>query len=145
MTSLASLAHPDMMFLGPTAAETSAQDRVKLVVISNGAHPFISKYKQLFALPFPVYTDPSLALHAALGMGGTGQRNAAATTPIDVAQCEKAGSEEKATVVDGGYARHGLVTGIAMVVGRAIKAGMPVWENGGDIRQLGGEFVLGPG
>lgn len=32
-----------------------------------------------------------------------------------------------------------------MVVGRAARARIPVWENGGDIEQLGGEFVLGPG
>jgi len=32
-----------------------------------------------------------------------------------------------------------------MVVVRAFKVGMPVWEKGGDIDQLGGEFVFGPG
>ena len=35
--------------------------------------------------------------------------------------------------------------GIAMVLIRALKVGMPVWDNGGDLSQLGGEFVLGPG
>lgn len=45
----------------------------------------------------------------------------------------------------GGYVRHGTVRGIAMVVLNAIKVKMPVWEKGGDIEQLGGEFVLGPG
>jgi hypothetical protein len=35
--------------------------------------------------------------------------------------------------------------GLAMVVMRAFKVGMPVWEKGGDINQLGGEFVFGPG
>ena len=43
------------------------------------------------------------------------------------------------------YVKHGLKGGIGMVVMRALKAGMPIWENGGDIAQLGGEFVLGPG
>lgn len=43
------------------------------------------------------------------------------------------------------YVKHGLMGGIGMVVMRALKAGMPIWENGGDIAQLGGEFVLGPG
>ena len=147
MTSLTSLAHPDMMFSGPTAAETKScneQDRVQLVVISNGAHTLISKYKRLFALPFSVYTDPSLALYTALGMGVAGQRNPA-TPPIHAALHEKAGSKEKAKIVDGGYARHGVITGLAMVIGRAIKVGMPVWGNCGDVRQLGGEFILGPG
>ena len=32
-----------------------------------------------------------------------------------------------------------------MVIVRAFKVGMPVWEKGGDIGQLGGEFVFGPG
>jgi hypothetical protein len=45
----------------------------------------------------------------------------------------------------GAYVRHGLASGIAMVVLNAFKVKMPVWENGGDIEQLGGEFVLGPG
>lgn len=41
--------------------------------------------------------------------------------------------------------RHGTVRGIGMVVKHAIKTGMPVWKQGGEITQLGGEFVLGPG
>lgn len=45
----------------------------------------------------------------------------------------------------GSYIRHGLIGGIGMVVGNAVKSRMPVWEDGGDISQLGGEFVLGPG
>jgi len=32
-----------------------------------------------------------------------------------------------------------------MVVKNAIRVGMPVWEKGGDVSQLGGEFVLEPG
>lgn len=45
----------------------------------------------------------------------------------------------------GEYVRHGLLGGIAMVVRNALRVGMPVWEKGGDVAQLGGEFVLGPG
>lgn len=45
----------------------------------------------------------------------------------------------------GPYVRHGTVRGIGMVVKHAIKTGMPVWKQGGEITQLGGEFVLGPG
>jgi hypothetical protein len=51
----------------------------------------------------------------------------------------------KETVLDGGYVQHGLVSGIAMVVRRALKAAMPVWVKGGDVAQLGGEFIFGPG
>jgi hypothetical protein len=52
-----------------------------------------------------------------------------------------AGPEE----AKGEYIKHGFMSGIAMVVMNAIKASMPVWEKGGDISQLGGEFILGPG
>lgn len=52
-----------------------------------------------------------------------------------------AGPEER----KGEYIKHGLMSGIAMVVMNAVKSGMPVWEKGGDISQLGGEFILGPG
>lgn len=45
----------------------------------------------------------------------------------------------------GMYVQHGAVSGIAMVVGNAVKARVPVWEPGGDTEQLGGEFVFGPG
>jgi len=45
----------------------------------------------------------------------------------------------------GEYVRHGPLGGLAMVVKNAIRVGMPVWERGGDVTQLGGEFVLGPG
>jgi hypothetical protein len=37
------------------------------------------------------------------------------------------------------------MTGIGMVVVNAVKVGMPVWKDGGEIKQLGGEFVFGPG
>jgi len=45
----------------------------------------------------------------------------------------------------GTYAKHGVAQGIAMVLLNAIKSKMPPWGKGGDIEQLGGEFVLGPG
>ena len=45
----------------------------------------------------------------------------------------------------GAYIRHGAVSGITMVVSNAIKVKMPAWGKGGDIEQVGGEFVLGPG
>ena len=32
-----------------------------------------------------------------------------------------------------------------MVILNALRVGMPVWERGGNMAQLGGEFVLGPG
>jgi hypothetical protein len=40
------------------------------------------------------------------------------------------------------YVRHGMVSGIGAVLLRALRAGLPVWERGGDVRLLGGEFVF---
>jgi hypothetical protein len=51
------------------------------------------------------------------------------------------GPEEKR----GKYIKRGIMGGIARVVMNALRVGMPVWEKGGDISQLGGEFILGPG
>ena len=45
----------------------------------------------------------------------------------------------------GAYVKHGVAQGIAMMLLNAVKGKMPLWEKGGDIEQLGGEFVLGPG
>lgn len=123
---------------------------VRFAVISNGAHGMIAKYRQIFGLPFKVYTDPTLTLYQALGMSrgcdikhhnhrihrySTSKRG-----PCDVTS-EKNSDIRK----DGGYVKHSLMGGIAMVVIRALKVCMPVWEKGGDINQLGGEFIFGPG
>jgi hypothetical protein len=127
--------------------------RVRFVVISNGAHGMIAKYRQIFGLSFKVYTDPSLAVYHALGMGRDNgnikkhlneqsQRNSISS----IGSSTRVPSENNSDVnKPGGYVKRGLVGGIAMVVVRAIKVGMPVWEKGGDIDQLGGEFVFGPG
>lgn len=77
-------------------------------------------------MPFAIYTDPSLRLHAALGM---------------TLRTSDPGPDHQR----GDYIRHGIVGGIAMVVRNALRVGMPIWEKGGDSTQLGGEFVLGPG
>lgn len=149
MSALVSAAQPHRMF-APAAAEgedgtggagvgVGGTQPVHLVVVSNGAHAFIPKYRQLFGLPFAMYTDPELRVYRALGMGrdgGPGPEMHANTS---------ASAGGPAPLLDGGYVRHGFVGGIAMVVARALRTGMPVWEKGGDIGQLGGEFVLGPG
>jgi AhpC/TSA antioxidant enzyme len=162
MTSLTSLAHPDMMY---TTSSTSPSDdegsekleQVQLVVISNGAPALLPKYRQIFDMPFSMYTDPSLALYMALGMGRDLGRKAPSVAPspgrsvdrprwrTEESIAETDWMEPKKVMLDGGYVQRGLVGGIAMVVGRALKAGMPVWGKGGDIAQLGGEFVFGPG
>jgi hypothetical protein len=142
--------------------------KIGFVVISNGAYGMISKYRQIFNLPFRVYTDPSLALYKALGMGKSEKEHSSCgldhqylsdtPTPLmprkkkmSVSLRRKGLNTSASSLSDrekeyvGGYVRHGMMGGLAMVFVRAIKVGMPVWENSGDTRQLGGEFVLGPG
>ena len=126
-----------------------AETPVRFVAISNGAHGMIAKYRQIFGLSFKVYTDPSLALYRALGMCRDGdiknhhhyRQTHRHSTSVDSSISEKNSDISK----PGEYVKHGLMGGIAMVVMRAFKVGMPVWEKGGDVNQLGGEFVFGPG
>lgn len=70
-----------------------------------------------------MYTDPQHLVYNALGM---------------TLQTMEAGPR-------GTYVRHGVLGGIGMVVANAVKVGMPIWKDGGQISQLGGEFILGPG
>ncbi|KAL1940249.1 hypothetical protein VTO73DRAFT_9201 [Trametes versicolor] len=99
---------------------------IDFILIGNGSHGMIKSYRHIFRTPIPMFTDPSLRLHAALGM--TLRTN------------DPGPDSEK-----GDYCRHGPIGGLAMVVRNALRVGMPVWEKGGDASQLGGEFVLGPG
>lgn len=126
---------------------------VKVVVIGNGSYTMIGKYKQIFgqgAIPLDVYTDPSLALYAALGMRkmtfhSRSKSSGLVPKPAGISCLGGGIDRERTRTKSGGYIRHGLMGGIAMVLIRALKVGMPVLENGGDLSQLGGEFVLGPG
>ena len=124
----------------------------KVVVIGNGSCTMIGKYKQIFgqgAIPLDVYTDPSLALYTALEMRKMTfhSRSKSSGLPKSAGiSCLGGGVDrERTRTKSGSYIRHGLMGGIAMVLMRALKVGMPVWEKGGDLSQLGGEFVLGPG
>jgi len=74
----------------------------------------------------PLYTDPSRTLYRTLGM--------------TLRTMDPGPETEK-----GSYVRHGQLGGIGMVVKNAIKARMPITAKGGDVKQLGGEFILGPG
>ncbi|EKM78628.1 hypothetical protein AGABI1DRAFT_114245 [Agaricus bisporus var. burnettii JB137-S8] len=149
----------------------------KLIVIGNGSYTMIGKYKQIFgagAAGLEVYTDPSLAVYNALGMGKDPASLSDHTRPFnhregklrkgrgsppqarldfetlsgDIGRKDVSDGTRGSTSKDcssGGYVKHGLMGGIAMVFVRALKVGMPVWEKGGDLHQLGGEFVFGPG
>lgn len=122
--------------LSPNKESKQVDENVQLVVIGNGAHTLIDKYRQMLGMRFDLYTDPGCDLFRALGMG----------TIVDVCGREiRQRADRQLKQHAGGYVKHGTVAGIAMVVVRALKAGMPVWEKGGEIGQLGGEFVFGPG
>ncbi|KAL1743848.1 AhpC/TSA antioxidant enzyme-domain-containing protein, partial [Schizophyllum fasciatum] len=115
----------DYMFSISRSVSAQALRRagVELVVISNGSYKMIPSYRKIFRTPFALYTDPTHAVYSAMGM--TIQSLAKGPRPS--------------------YIKHGMAGGIAMVVGNAFKTGMPLFEDGGDISQLGGEFIMGPG
>jgi len=101
----------------------SYRRKILLFLSTFGTH---SSAVEIFRTPFSIYIDSTHRVYKALGM---------TLRTLDPGPDSKRG----------GYVRHGLVGGISMVVKNAIKTKMPVWNNGGDIEQLGGEFVLGPG
>ncbi|CAE6443463.1 unnamed protein product [Rhizoctonia solani] len=97
---------------------------VKLVIIGNGSPSMIKSYKNdVFHCPYEMYTDPDRKVYNALGM---------------TLRTNDGGSEHE----KGSYVKHGTFTGTMLVLKRALK--MPL-ASSGDIKQLGGEFVLGPG
>ncbi|KIY73660.1 hypothetical protein CYLTODRAFT_439655 [Cylindrobasidium torrendii FP15055 ss-10] len=116
MAALASLVPPD----------------ANIILISNGSPALVEKYTQMFGVQFPMYVDPDMRIYRALHMG---------VVTDNVNGDSRRGSQRE----EGGYVRQGPILGLARVVLRALRVGMPVWEKGGDVRQLGGEFVLGPG
>jgi AhpC/TSA antioxidant enzyme len=117
---------------------------VRLVIISNGSPAMIKSYSskcffvyaryinakpsfiEIFNLPFPLYTDPTCALYRALGM---------------TLRTTDGGPDSER----GDYIRHGAATGVAMVLKNALSTRMPLYKRVGDAKQLGGEFILGPG
>ncbi|KAL0575597.1 hypothetical protein V5O48_006382 [Marasmius crinis-equi] len=103
--------------------EVLSKEGVKLVIIGNGHFDLIRSYRRIFRTPFEIYTDPSLQVYSAMGM---------------TLQTTEKGPKSS-------YIRHGTISGTGMVIANAVKVGMPVWKKHGDISQLGGEFILGPG
>ena len=145
MTSLTSLVPPSLFPPSSPKSKAKNDGAAQLVIIGNGAYTLISKYKQIFGMEFNVYTDPTLAIYSALGMGMMGTTRIRDEKILRTELGKEKESEDSKKAKEGSYVKHGLMTGIALVVMRALKVGMPVWEKGGDIGQLGGEFVLGPG
>ncbi|KAF7336915.1 hypothetical protein MVEN_02127800 [Mycena venus] len=52
------------------------------------------------------------------------------------------GGHDDSHAAPASYVTHGTVSGVGAVLLRALRAGMPVWERGGDVGLLGGEFVF---
>ena len=96
---------------------------VDLVIISDGSPKMIATYRKIFKCPFPIFTDPTRNLYRGLGM---------TLRTLDAGPRNEAGD----------YITHGPLGGLGMVLRNAVK--MPL-GNAGDIKQLGGEFLLGPG
>ncbi|KAG6836754.1 hypothetical protein H0H93_003833 [Arthromyces matolae] len=109
---------------------------VHIVLISNGAPAFIPKYLSLFGLEeCEMYTDPTCAAYRALGLSTVSDSK----TAVDRDHRAPAANSKSGGGGGGG------VGGMAKVVLRALKGGLPVWERGGNTDQLGGEFVFSPG
>jgi AhpC/TSA antioxidant enzyme len=113
-----------MISLVATANPDALRDaNIDLVIISDGSPKMIAAYRKIFKCPFPIYTDPTRNLYRALGM---------TLRTLDAGPAEEAGD----------YITHGPLGWMRMVLKNAVR--MPL-ANAGDIKQLGGEFLLGPG
>ncbi|KAH6913138.1 AhpC/TSA antioxidant enzyme-domain-containing protein [Coprinopsis sp. MPI-PUGE-AT-0042] len=135
--------------------------QVQLVLIGCGKPGLVEKYREIFELPFRMFTDPDGKLYECLGMGNgrvSGKKRSDGRTgapecsspgswegPGPMARVEPVQPQSKAKEKSQKGTKLGLMKGLAVVMLRALKVGMPVWENGGDMSQLGGEFILGPG
>ena len=113
-----------MISLVATANPDALQEaNVNLVVISDGSPKMIAAYRKVFKCPFPIFTDPTRDLYRILGM---------TLRTLDAGPANEAGD----------YITHGTLGGLGMVLKNAVR--MPL-ADAGDIKQLGGEFLLGPG
>ncbi|KAG6843844.1 hypothetical protein H0H87_012615, partial [Tephrocybe sp. NHM501043] len=109
------------------ASDLPRPTHAPVVLITNGPPAYIDKYRAMLGLTSHMYADPTGELYDALGMSRTNPTDTTKHPPTT------------------GSAKRSTVGALATVVVRALKAGLPVWERAGDVHQLGGEFVLGPG
>lgn len=72
-----------------------------------------------------MYTDPTLSIHRVLGM--------------NLKSLDSGSAAEQ-----GHYVKSGVFGGIRRTLKDAVTMKLPVFEKGGDLSQLGGEFILGP-
>jgi len=91
----------------------------KIIIVGLGSHTMINSYRQITGTRFPIYTDPTLSVHRALGM---------------TFKANDSSDNYQSTV--GGFYKS---------IKDAVSFRIPLFDKGGDLSQLGGEFVLGPG
>ncbi|KAF9058731.1 hypothetical protein BDP27DRAFT_1198413, partial [Rhodocollybia butyracea] len=116
--------------IDPEALEMAG---ISLVIVGNGGWEMIQSYRRIFKLPYPIYTDPTAALHTALGMTMRTLDPGPKFHPSSVP--EAFGSET--------YVQHAsLASGISLVLRNAVKTHMPIWRYMGDKALLGGEFIF---
>ncbi|KAL8286206.1 hypothetical protein RQP46_004694 [Phenoliferia psychrophenolica] len=98
---------------------------VKLIIIGCGDSAMIKPYRALLETPFPIYADMSKKTYVALGMT---LRTLDQGGPGNVPE----------------YLKRGALGNVLVSIVNAFKLGK-LSSKSGDIKQLGGEFVLGPG
>nr|GAT60369.1 predicted protein [Mycena chlorophos] len=151
---------PDQHFLERLIhSTTELGSQTHLLIIAPGSHTLAARYLQSFKFPqsstiasVRIYVDPTPAdgVYAALGMGWDGAPSSATE---DASTCcahetpENSVGHGSVSYVDpeaspSSYITHGLFAGIGSVLLRAVRSGLPVWAKGGDIKLLGGEFVM---
>ncbi|TDL25517.1 hypothetical protein BD410DRAFT_717217 [Rickenella mellea] len=117
-------------YIRAVASETDVDDLayagIRIVVVGIGSPTLIKPYNQVVGSRFALYTDPSLTLHRTLGM------TLKSTNPGPDAE-------------KGEYAKQRVASGVRRLVVNALARLTPVFNKAGDVGQLGGEFVLGPG
>ena len=83
-------------------------------------------FTEMTGTKLPIYTDPTLSLHRVLGM---------TLKSMDPGTVSERGHYVKTTAFEG----------IRRSLKDAMASRLPVFEKAGDVAQLGGEFILGPG
>ena len=95
-----------------------------LVLIGQGDWQIIKAYRQVMGVPYPIYADPNRHIYRALGMTlRTNDANPVCARPD--------------------YATLSMTKGILVAIKKGI-FDMPI-RNPGDMKLLGGDFILGPG
>jgi len=95
-----------------------------VVIIGCGEWNLLKPYSDLLELRFPIYADPGIKTYTALGM---------TRRTLDGGPDDKVPS----------YIKHSKIKGIVVAIANALKMGK--LKGSGDIKQLGGEMVIGPG